>query len=67
MTETPGQRATRESYDAMAADYEEYARGDLEAKPLDRAMLAAFAATVRSTGGGRSPTSAAAPAGSRRT
>ncbi|MGA5406520.1 class I SAM-dependent DNA methyltransferase [Streptomyces lavendulocolor] len=53
MIETPGQRATRESYDAMAADYEDYVRGDLDAKPLDRAMLAAFAAAVRSAGGGR--------------
>ncbi|MER7110057.1 class I SAM-dependent DNA methyltransferase [Streptomyces sp. NPDC000229] len=53
MTETRTLRDTRESYDAIAPDYEEYARGDLDAKPLDRAMLAAFAETVRGTGGGR--------------
>ncbi|OKJ94616.1 methyltransferase [Streptomyces sp. CB03234] len=53
MTEAPWVRDTRQSYDAIAADYEEYVRGDLDAKPLDRAMLAAFAETVRSTGGGR--------------
>ncbi|GAA2500836.1 class I SAM-dependent methyltransferase [Streptomyces gobitricini] len=53
MTEPRLLRDTRASYDAMAPDYEEYVRGDLDAKPLDRAMLAAFAGGVRSTGGGR--------------
>ncbi|GGU59124.1 class I SAM-dependent DNA methyltransferase [Streptomyces lavendofoliae] len=53
MTETRRPRDTRESYDAIATDYEEYVRGDLEARPLERAMLAAFAESVRGTGHGR--------------
>jgi SAM-dependent methyltransferase len=36
-------RSTRSSYDTLAADYVEYARGDLAAKPWDRAVLAVFA------------------------
>ncbi|MEV3987819.1 methyltransferase domain-containing protein [Streptomyces sp. NPDC049837] len=51
MTEAPYVRTTRQSYDAIAADYVAYARGDLDAKPLDRAMLAAFAETARARGG----------------
>ncbi|MFG3510770.1 class I SAM-dependent DNA methyltransferase [Streptomyces sp. NPDC047821] len=53
MTEAPYVRTTRQSYDAIAADYEAYARGDLDTKPLDRAMLAAFADAVKGAGGGR--------------
>lgn len=53
MTEAPSVRTTRQSYDTIAAHYHAYARGDLDAKPLDSALLAAFAATVRSAGGGR--------------
>jgi SAM-dependent methyltransferase len=44
--------ATRASYDTAAADYAEILRDQLESKPLDRAMLAAFAGHVRAGGGG---------------
>lgn len=37
------QRATRESYDTMAPAYVEFARGELAAKPLERALLSTFA------------------------
>jgi SAM-dependent methyltransferase len=43
---------TRAAYDAVAADYAEHFRTELEAKPLGRAMLAAFAELVRATGAG---------------
>jgi hypothetical protein len=36
-------RATRSLYDAMAADYADRFRDELVPRPLDRAMLAAFA------------------------
>ncbi|OLT10910.1 methyltransferase [Actinomadura sp. CNU-125] len=39
--------ATRASYDALAADYAEWIRDELAVKPLDRAMLDAFAEHVR--------------------
>jgi SAM-dependent methyltransferase len=42
----------RRSYDVVAADYAELLRDELGAKPLDRAMLAAFAEVVRAGGGG---------------
>ncbi|MGB2571933.1 class I SAM-dependent DNA methyltransferase [Micromonospora citrea] len=42
---------TRASYDTMATDYTEFVAGHLAAQPLERALLAAFAETVR-TGGG---------------
>ncbi|MFF1677083.1 class I SAM-dependent DNA methyltransferase [Streptomyces sp. NPDC058256] len=45
--------ATRASYDTVAADYAELLRTELGNKPLDRAMLAAFAEYVRAGGGGR--------------
>ncbi|MEV0218502.1 methyltransferase domain-containing protein [Streptomyces sp. NPDC050704] len=44
--------ATRASYDTVAADYAELAENELDNKPLDRAMLAAFAEKVRAGGGG---------------
>lgn len=44
--------STRTSYDTVAADYEELLRDELATKPLDRAMLAAFAELVRIPGGG---------------
>lgn len=44
--------ATRASYDTVAADYAELLRTELGDKPLDRAMLAAFAEYVRAGGGG---------------
>ncbi|MFI0357128.1 class I SAM-dependent DNA methyltransferase [Actinomadura sp. 9N407] len=45
-------RATRASYDALAADYADWIRDELAAKPLDRAMLDAFAELVRAGGAG---------------
>ncbi|QFG21824.1 trans-aconitate 2-methyltransferase [Actinomadura sp. WMMB 499] len=39
--------ATRASYDALAVDYAAWIRDELAAKPLDRAMLDAFAERVR--------------------
>ncbi|WP_026122319.1 class I SAM-dependent methyltransferase [Nocardiopsis halotolerans] len=44
--------ATRASYDTVAVDYDELARGELAGKPLDRALLALFAELVRDGGGG---------------
>ncbi len=43
-------RATRAGYDAVAADYSEWVSGDLAAKPVDRALLAAFAELVHADG-----------------
>lgn len=45
-------RATRASYDAVAADYARHFAGELAAKPLDRAVLAGFAGLVLAAGGG---------------
>lgn len=50
MTEPEFLRATRESYDAVAAGYAGRFAAELAAKPLDRAMLAGFAELVRSAG-----------------
>lgn len=44
--------ATAEAYDALAVVYAEFVRDALDSLPLDRALLAAFAELVRSTGGG---------------
>ncbi len=44
--------ATRTAYDAVAESYAELLATELAAKPLDRAMLAAFADQVREAGGG---------------
>ncbi|MFP3992400.1 class I SAM-dependent methyltransferase [Streptomyces sp. E11-3] len=52
MTEPTFLRATRTSYDRVAADYAERARTELGNKPLARAMLTAFAEYVRDAGGG---------------
>lgn len=38
---------TRRSYDALAADYADRFADDLDARPLDRALLSAFAELVR--------------------
>jgi ubiquinone/menaquinone biosynthesis C-methylase UbiE len=43
---------TAAAYDAVSARYAEFARGELDALPLDRAVLAAFADHVRAEGGG---------------
>ncbi|MYW10429.1 methyltransferase domain-containing protein [Streptomyces sp. SID2563] len=45
-------RATRASYDTVAADYAALLADELATKHLDRAMLGAFAAYVREEGGG---------------
>ncbi|MFG3700864.1 class I SAM-dependent methyltransferase [Micromonospora sp. NPDC047620] len=44
--------ATRDSYDTMAADYTEWLRTDMDGRPLDRALLAAFAEAVQAGGNG---------------
>lgn len=43
---------TRASYDAIADEYATRFRGELAAKPLERALLVAFAELVRDNGGG---------------
>ncbi|MFC9625314.1 class I SAM-dependent DNA methyltransferase [Streptomyces sp. NPDC056930] len=45
-------RATADAYDAVAALYAGLARDDLDTIPLDRAVLTAFAETVRAAGPG---------------
>lgn len=47
MTEPSYLLATRAAYDTVAVDYAELLRTSLAAKPLDRAMLAAFAELVQ--------------------
>lgn len=44
--------ATRRAYDTVAHDYAELLQNELAAKPYDRAMLAAFAELVLSSGAG---------------
>ncbi|MYS23365.1 Methyltransferase domain-containing protein [Streptomyces sp. DvalAA-14] len=50
MTEAEYLHTTRTVYDAVAVDYEKLLRDELDDKPLDRAMLAAFAELVRAAG-----------------
>jgi SAM-dependent methyltransferase len=50
MTEAQFLTATRAAYDTIAADYADHFHDELAAKPLDRAMLAAFAELVRNAG-----------------
>jgi ubiquinone/menaquinone biosynthesis C-methylase UbiE len=45
--------ATRSSYDAVAGSYAEAMSDELRHKPLDRALLTAFAEQVRQVGGGQ--------------
>ncbi|UNS95577.1 methyltransferase domain-containing protein [Streptomyces tubbatahanensis] len=45
-------RATADAYDAVAVLYADLARNALDGFPLDRAVLAAFADTVRASGPG---------------
>lgn len=52
MTEASYLDATRTAYDTVAADYARLLRSELDAKPLDRAMLAAFAERVRAADAG---------------
>lgn len=42
----------RASYDAVADDYAEWQRHELESKPLDRALLAGFSELVQADGAG---------------
>jgi SAM-dependent methyltransferase len=51
MVERPDVQATRAAYDTVAADYADLLATGLDAKPLDRAMLAAFAELVLADGG----------------
>lgn len=46
-------RATQIAYDVVADDYADLLADELASKPLDRAILAAFAETVHATGLGR--------------
>ncbi|MEU8619565.1 class I SAM-dependent methyltransferase [Streptomyces sp. NPDC048623] len=43
---------TRTSYDTVAADYAELTRDLLDRTPYERALLALFAHSVRTSGGG---------------
>ncbi|MFD5148261.1 class I SAM-dependent methyltransferase [Streptomyces sp. NPDC058401] len=52
MASTSHLNSVRSSYDAVAADYAALLTGELAGKPLDRAMLAAFAEYVRGDGPG---------------
>jgi SAM-dependent methyltransferase len=52
MTEPEFLRDTRASYDAVATGYAERFGDELNARPLDRAMLAGFAERVLAAGGG---------------
>ncbi len=45
-------RTTRAAYDSVAVDYAERFSAGLAAKPLDRALLAAFAELVQAAGAG---------------
>ncbi|MEU6294195.1 class I SAM-dependent methyltransferase [Streptomyces erythrochromogenes] len=53
MTASSYLHSVRASYDAVAVDYARLLGTELAGKPLDRAMLAAFAECVRGEGGGR--------------
>ena len=50
MSEAPFLAATRASYDAVAAEYADMVSASLDTKPLDRALLAAFADLVLAGG-----------------
>jgi SAM-dependent methyltransferase len=52
MTEASFLTSTRTAYNTIAATYTERFRGELVAKPLDRAILAAFADLVRTADAG---------------
>jgi ubiquinone/menaquinone biosynthesis C-methylase UbiE len=51
MTDAPFLTFTRDSYDAIAAEYTDMVSSDLDGKPVDRALFAAFAELVRAGGG----------------
>jgi SAM-dependent methyltransferase len=50
MPDAPFLAATRASYDSMAVEYADVTSADLDTKPLDRALFAAFAELVRAGG-----------------
>ena len=50
VTEPSYLRDTRVAYDTVAVDYAELLRDELAAKPLDRALLGAFAELVQAAG-----------------
>ncbi|SEO36226.1 class I SAM-dependent methyltransferase [Actinacidiphila rubida] len=52
MSEATYLDATRTAYDTVAVSYEELLRDELDGKPLDRAMLGAFAELARDVPGG---------------
>ncbi|WP_445330347.1 class I SAM-dependent methyltransferase [Streptomyces sp. A475] len=53
VTQTPSHhRATADAYDAVSALYAEVTRDALDAQPLDRAVIAAFAELARTNAGG---------------
>ncbi|WP_216216253.1 class I SAM-dependent DNA methyltransferase [Amycolatopsis aidingensis] len=52
MTEPEFLHRTRVSYDTLAEDYADWIRTELAARPLERAVLAAFAELVREAGAG---------------
>ncbi|MFD8685829.1 class I SAM-dependent methyltransferase [Streptomyces sp. NPDC059651] len=52
MVEHDALSATREAYDAVALTYAQLFRDTLHDRPLDRAILDAFAGLVRASGGG---------------
>ena len=43
---------TRASYDAIAVEHADWVNSDLDDRPLDRALFAAFAELVRAGGNG---------------
>jgi SAM-dependent methyltransferase len=43
---------TRDSYDAIAAEYSDLVNSELDDRPLDRALFAAFAELIRAGGNG---------------
>jgi SAM-dependent methyltransferase len=51
MAEPAHLEMTRNAYDAVAADYAEMLDDELDSKPVDRGLLAAFADLVRGKGG----------------
>ncbi|WP_329399213.1 class I SAM-dependent methyltransferase [Streptomyces lydicus] len=52
MTELDTVHATREAYDAIAATYAQMFHDSVRDRPLERALLSAFAELVRTDGGG---------------
>ncbi|WP_327295982.1 MULTISPECIES: class I SAM-dependent methyltransferase [unclassified Streptomyces] len=52
MTELDTLRTTREAYDAIAATYAELFHDSMRDRPLERALLSAFAEQVRTNGDG---------------